>query len=40
MPNIGESVQGNPIRAIIIGGSDGGPNSARVDAKGATARGH
>ena len=25
MPNIGESVQGNPIRAIIIGGSDGGP---------------
>ena len=25
MPNIGESVEGNPIRAIIIGGSDGGP---------------
>jgi hypothetical protein len=25
VPNIGPSVQGNPIRAIIIGGSDGGP---------------
>ena len=25
VPSIGESVQGNPIRAIIIGGRDGGP---------------
>jgi|EP01047_Picozoa_sp_COSAG01_P063279 hypothetical protein len=25
VPSIGPSVQGNPIRAIIIGGSDGGP---------------